>query len=200
MAPANKSGGDLTEAYIYRCTSLCDSRVSRVPIFAEALAGMDSTVLVKTGIGSLHARLQAHPSHENPQSVSAAPPLRGILKCLGIRYGEVPYRWAAPRLAQTPWPGTQDFTQFGPECPQIQEPLFNVAGLPVFGASSATSVSISAQKQDEFGCLNLNVYTPVELGPDGTIQNKSALPVMVWVHGGAFRAGSGGVDLYGNYC
>lgn len=36
-------------------------------------------------------------------------------------------------------------------------------------------------------CLFLNVYTP-------KLSNAKDLPVMIWIHGGAFGAGSGGSD------
>ena len=39
-------------------------------------------------------------------------------------------------------------------------------------------------------CLTVNVYTPVEL-------SASALPVMVFIHGGGFRDGSGSPFIYG---
>lgn len=41
-------------------------------------------------------------------------------------------------------------------------------------------------------CLYLNVYTRYLSG-----NNKKPLPVMVWIHGGGFRQGSGSTDLYG---
>ena len=39
-------------------------------------------------------------------------------------------------------------------------------------------------------CLHLNVYTP---NPDPSAKKT----VMVWIHGGAFRRGSGNKDMYG---
>lgn len=36
-------------------------------------------------------------------------------------------------------------------------------------------------------CLFLNVYTP-------KLSDKKDLPVMIWIHGGAFSAGSGDSD------
>jgi carboxylesterase type B len=42
-------------------------------------------------------------------------------------------------------------------------------------------------------CLFLNVYT--QQLPSNT--NKTLKPVMVWIHGGAFRSGSNKTDVYG---
>nr|AHJ81323.1 carboxylesterase [Locusta migratoria] len=47
-------------------------------------------------------------------------------------------------------------------------------------------------KGDE-DCLYLNIYTPKL--PTGA--GAKLIPVMVWIHGGAFVAGSGNTDLYG---
>ncbi|XP_049852621.1 juvenile hormone esterase-like [Schistocerca gregaria] len=47
-------------------------------------------------------------------------------------------------------------------------------------------------KGDE-DCLYLNVYTPKL--PTGA--NTKLIPVMVWIHGGAFKLGSGNTDFYG---
>lgn len=38
-------------------------------------------------------------------------------------------------------------------------------------------------------CLHLNVYTPI-LG-----QSTKPLPVMIWIHGGAYITGSGNSDM-----
>lgn len=47
--------------------------------------------------------------------------------------------------------------------------------------------SRTAADQNE-DCLNLNVFTP---GCD-----DAARPVMLWIHGGGFTGGTGGIDLY----
>jgi para-nitrobenzyl esterase len=83
---------------------------------------------------------------------------------LGIPYAKPPLgvlRFAPP-LAAEPWSGTLDATHFGAACPQ---PDFSMA-------------MVGPRSED---CLTLNVYTPTQL--DG------ALPVMVFIPGGAFVFG-----------
>lgn len=46
---------------------------------------------------------------------------------------------------------------------------------------------ITMQTIGSENCLFLNVYTP-------QVDEKSDLPVMVWIHGGAFSSGSGNSD------
>ena len=91
----------------------------------------------------------------------------GILAFEGIPYAAAPVgelRWRPPAPVE-PWEGTRDATAPGAICPQ--------QGLPG-GAQGA------AQSED---CLFLNVWAPREA--DGP------LPVMVWIHGGGYRLGSG---------
>lgn len=92
----------------------------------------------------------------------------------GIPYAAPPVgelRFAAPQPAAS-WAESEplEATTFGSGCPQVASS---------FGAAS-----------DDENCLFLNVYTPT--GGEADAEN---LPVMVWVHGGAFIAGSGG-DSY----
>ena len=63
---------------------------------------------------------------------------------------------------------------FGPVAPQVASQLEEM-----LGARPAAA--------DEFGCRTLNVFTP---GIDG------ARPVMVWIHGGGFQAGTGATPWY----
>ncbi|XP_070552019.1 cholinesterase-like [Ptychodera flava] len=85
----------------------------------------------------------------------------------GIPYAEAPVgdlRFRAPQ-PKGPWDGVQDATKVGYACIQYQNPLFHLE---------------EPQSED---CLYLNVYVPqTDSGP---------LPVMVWIHGGAFTIGSG---------
>jgi len=88
---------------------------------------------------------------------------------LGIPYAAPPIgalRWRPPQPAAR-WSGVRQATQPGSACAQTGSP---VSGVP------ATTTS-----ED---CLYLNVYTPRH-------ERGRRLPVMVWIHGGAFTGGTG---------
>lgn len=87
----------------------------------------------------------------------------------GIPYAAPPVgerRWAAP-VPATPWAAPRDATRFGADCVQNAVP---------------GDVSLGAPMAED--CLFLNIWTPKAAA-------NAKLPVMVWVHGGGFVAGSG---------
>jgi para-nitrobenzyl esterase len=89
----------------------------------------------------------------------------------GIPFAAPPvgeFRWRPPQPV-TPWEGVRDAKEFGPSCAQ--------AG---FGSGPGT---ISRGSSED--CLFLNLWVP-----SGAPKNAK-LPVMVWIHGGAFVGGSG---------
>jgi len=107
---------------------------------------------------------------------------------MGIPYARPPVgelRWDAPQPA-TPWAGVRDATRPGQAC--AQDP----AGLVPFLAPMAKAYGSSYTEppvQSSEDCLYLNVWAsewPV----------KHPLPVMVWLHGGSNRAGSGTQSTY----
>jgi para-nitrobenzyl esterase len=88
---------------------------------------------------------------------------------LGVPYASPPVgpnRWRAPQPLNAWGPQARLATRAGSACPQL-----------------ASSI-LSAPSENE-DCLYLNVYAPRAASP------SSPLPVMVWLHGGAFTAGTG---------
>src|SRR5258705_11714555 len=61
-----------------------------------------------------------------------------------------------------------------PICPQIRK--LRTAEELLFGIP-LVEFPVQELKQDEFGCLNLNITCPAGLTPDSNV------PVMLWVHG-----------------
>ena len=103
-------------------------------------------------------------------------PVRGsgtdVIAFKGISYAAAPTgdrRWRPPAAAEQ-WTGVREATQFGPRCP----------GTPP--ARAGAVVAVVAWPESE-NCLSLNVWTPAKSSGD-------RLPVMVWLHGGGFNAGS----------
>ncbi|MFD5871188.1 carboxylesterase/lipase family protein [Streptomyces sp. NPDC060322] len=96
-----------------------------------------------------------------------APRDPGVIVLRGIPYAAPPFgadRFRSPRPAAS-WDGVRDCAVFGPVAPQSAE----LPGSPVWSPG------------DE-DILSLNIWTP---GGSG-----DALPVLVWIHGGAYVFGS----------
>jgi para-nitrobenzyl esterase len=90
----------------------------------------------------------------------------------GIPFARPPLyelRFQAP-APPVPWDGVRDAAEFGPQCPQAMFP--GVPGVPAPPADTTGE------------WLTVNVWTPDP--------GARSLPVMVWIHGGAYLFGSGG--------
>jgi para-nitrobenzyl esterase len=96
----------------------------------------------------------------------------GVLAWKGIPFAAPPVgalRWRAPAAAR-PWSGVRRATAFGPDCMQVPE-----KGAP-------------PPSED---CLFLNVWRPASAGAGA----GGGLPVLVWIHGGAYVSGSGSTPV-----
>ncbi|MEV0811119.1 carboxylesterase family protein [Micromonospora sp. NPDC050200] len=102
---------------------------------------------------------------------------RGVAAFLGIPYAAPPFgaRRMRPPRPPVQWKGVRNATKYGPTCPKYIPDPESAALFP--------EVVISGEE-----CLNLNVWTPDPRG--------SGLPVLVWIHGGEFRKGSGSAPPY----
>jgi len=89
-----------------------------------------------------------------------------VVETLGIRFATAE-RFAPPQLL--PFDGTS-LGRYGDACPQPPGEVFMTSGM-----------------QTNEDCLFLNVWTPSRDG---------RRPVMVWIHGGGYRAGFGGEERH----
>lgn len=100
--------------------------------------------------------------------------IRGVVKRDIGTFKGIPYGASTagknrfmPAVKMPAWSGTRDATAFGPTAPQATLPEGPAAG------------------ED---CLVLNVFTP-------GVGDGQKRPVMVWLHGGGFRSGSGSAPI-----
>ena len=111
----------------------------------------------------------------------------GVLAFKGIPYAMPPVgvrRFAPPEDVQ-PWPGVRDAKAFGAQAWQVIFPFFDPAFDADPGWDEARAYhrgAITTPVPNSEDCLVLNVWTP---------QASGKRPVMVWMHGGGFTAGSG---------
>lgn len=101
---------------------------------------------------------------------------QGIARFLGIPYAASPTgprRFAAPQPPD-PWDGVRDALEFGPTPPS-----------PGYSPPYARILPHPQIPGDDW--LTLNVWAP---------EGASGLPVMVWIHGGAFTMGNSAPGMY----
>jgi para-nitrobenzyl esterase len=99
-----------------------------------------------------------------------------VLSFKGIPYAAPPIgrlRWRSPQPVRR-WSGIRQAIQYGNDCMQFPDPS-DVAPLG------------TAPSED---CLVLNVWRPAQ------IESETKLPVVVWIHGGAFVNGGSSPAIY----
>lgn len=110
---------------------------------------------------------------ETPQGKINGMSINGVRSFKGLAYGQSTggkNRFLPPKPAEG-WTGTFDATAVGAPCHQRN------TDYPAW-------IDPVAASED---CLKLNVWAP---------EDADKLPVMVWIHGGGFASGSGGLPLY----
>ena len=134
------------------------------------------------------ALLCAAPAAADPVAMTTSGALRGVVEggaeaFLGVPYAAPPVgegRWRDPQPVQ-PWRGERDATRYGPACEQ------GLAG--AWGPYTSEFVAGPPVSED---CLTLNLWKPA-----GRPKGKTGrLPVLVFIHGGAFQGGAGSLPIY----
>jgi para-nitrobenzyl esterase len=106
----------------------------------------------------------------------SAPEAAGVTACLGIPFAKPPVgalRWKAPQKLEA-WSGVRAADKIGPRCTQHAP----------YGEIEPGNPNMSED------CLYLNVWRPSEA------KAEARLPVIYWIHGGEFWAGSGSEPRY----
>jgi para-nitrobenzyl esterase len=108
----------------------------------------------------------------------------GVIVYKGIPFAAPPVgelRWRPPQPVAR-WVGVRQATKFAPDCMQEQFGLpRSQPGISATGSDASTVQTMPPPSED---CLYLNVWTP-ESAKAGAM-----LPVMFWIYGGGFVAGS----------
>jgi carboxylesterase type B len=124
----------------------------------------------------------------------------------GIPYAESTAgekRWTRP-VPKARWMQTFAAVRYGAICPQTPKSprqevatpatprtsqtrkLFNTAAK----STAAAAATVPTPPTEDEDCLSLNIWTPAGVAPN------AGLPVMVFIHGGSFVAGSGADPMY----
>lgn len=185
--------GDLTgvkEVYVHRLAAKAglpgSARVGSADVAPATIRriGRGAVALLAAGFLSIGCGHSSAPARDAAPSQAPTDPalvqtttgaLRGVVAPDHRLFAGVPYaappvgklRWQPPAPAQ-PWLGVRDATEVGPRCLQDVDDL-------------------EMGRHTDEDCLTLNVWTPP------VSEQRSLRPVMVWIHGGAFINGSGGI-------
>ncbi len=151
----------------------CDHRLFSLPIFVA--------LFTLNPVADVGAQLSDPIRIETGLTSGTDAALSGVRVLKGIPYAAPPVgtlRWHAPHPAEA-WSGVRPADAFGATCMQDPPPPGSFYQLEFFE-------EIEPMSED---CLYLNVWTAAS-GAD------EARPVMIWIHGGAFRQGSGSMPSF----
>ena len=169
-----------------------DVAVNRRTLLRRSLISGGS-LMASTLLGGLSARwafaADASPIVETTAGKVRGATVNGVQTFKGIHYGESTAgsrRFLQP-VAAKPWTGVRDALEYGPPAPQdsVGQDLADkelqaaIAGDATFGR---LLLGPGTMGED---CLVLNVWSP-------TLVPVTVKPVMFWLHGGGFAAGSDG--------
>ena len=146
---------------------------TRIAVLRRAIALL---LLAGASLGAGFASAQVAPQVATLAGAAAGASDGGVTVFRGLPFAAAPVgalRWRPPEPA-TAWSGVREAKAFGKACPQDRSVSVDQAGDP--GPTSED-------------CLFLNVWTPRP-------EPGARLPVMVWIHGGAFVIGAGSQSLY----
>ena len=140
------------------------------------MKALQTTIMAALAAMAFSGAAQAGPMAKLDSGVVEGAAGDGVLIFKGIPFAASTagaMRWRAPQPV-APWTGVKAATSFGAACPQPH-------------LSDAAWANVGPQSED---CLFLNVWRPAK------VEKPSGDAVMVFIHGGSFTRGAGGVPLY----
>ncbi|KJX96662.1 hypothetical protein TI39_contig607g00018 [Zymoseptoria brevis] len=130
-------------------------------------------------------------THQHPRLGQIEGIVRGsdVVQFRGIPFADIPARFRQSVLRTELPKQPLDATQPGPFCPQptsLPFPPFWTGPIP------ADHPTLPSTTYDEWKCLNLNVSAPASI-----LASTKPVPVLVYIHGGAFISGGNGIQVTG---